>query len=305
MSDHPRTIDARRPLDHGHLLRLLAGIEAGLHEHGPGRRHLAIAVEGVDVDGIEVAVRELDSSDVVGALVGLVAPDDWSAFGLVCEGRARPAVEVDGRWLPTNQRSAEAVRVGVLIDRGGSAVSGRRGERDAGFGHIARDGEVIGRVPDACRRVLGLPTPPPEVDIDAVWSICWAERVLAGALLRPGGLSWSDVVDLHPGVSIASDRGSIRLGDASRVSADVRLEIGHRLGAEITWDQSRRLIAGAPTEAVGVRPEVAAWMDDGMFSREILGVLAPLGSILVELEPIVAADVRGAIERSIRRWATG
>ena len=300
MKTRSRTRGASHALDDGTRLDLLEGIEAGLHRFGVGQRHLAVAVEGIDADGVDVAVRELDAVDVVEALVGLHAPDNWLAFGVVCEGRARSAVEANGRWESVAGAAPYPVRVGVLIDRSGSGVAGLR-SGDAGFELLPSGDAFGGRVPDACRRVLGLATPPPDVALDGLWSIWWAERVLGEALRRPGELTWSDVVSLHPGVSVRFDDKSASHGQ----TADVRLEIGHRFAVELEWGHVRRHAAHQPLAGLAVRPEAAGWMDDGMFSREVLGGFAPLRSILAELEPVVAPDLRRSMERSIRGWATG
>jgi hypothetical protein len=284
MKTNPTVRRAERALDHTVLRSLLAGIESGLHEAGPGHPPLAVAVEGFDADGIEVAVRDLDHHDVVEALAGIEAPARWTAFGVICEGRARPTVGQNGRWLTDAGADARSVRFGVLVDRAGPMVAGLR-TPDTGFAALA-DETPLGRIPDACRRVLGLGTPPPEAAIDDFWTTWWVDRILTEGLARPGGLTWPDAQALHPGA--VADDGPV---DASR-----------RAAAAVTWDQFRRLFARQSEVILGIPPPVAAWMDDGMFSREVLSSLPPVGSLLAELEPVVSPEVLGELERTLAHW---
>ena len=298
MKTNPSTRRTTRAIDRTVLRSLLAAIEAGLHDDGPGHGPLAVAIEGYDADGIDVAVRPFECADIVEALAEIEAPAAWSAFGVICEGRSRGLIHG-----PTGPRADETseprpVRLGVLVDRSGPTVAGLR-QADGGFVPLPDD-TALGRVPDACRRVLGLGTPPPTVPIDEFWTIWWLERVLTAGLDRPGELSWAQVVTLHPGVTASL---SVPPPDPSPTpGSDARLDAGRAEAGEIGWERFRQLLAGQPDTALQVRPEIAAWMDDGMFSREVLGALPSLGRLLDELEPLVPAGVRHDIERTLRRW---
>ncbi len=53
----------------------------------------------------------------------------------------------------------------------------------------------------------------------------------------------------------------------------------------------------------GLTPELASWMDEGMFSRHVLGVFAPMSSLLVDLEPVARAELLDGVDEALAAWA--
>ncbi|MCX6505839.1 MAG: hypothetical protein NTU96_02015 [Actinobacteria bacterium] len=114
-----------------------------------------------------------------------------------------------------------------------------------------------GRVPDACRRILGLATAPPTHSMTDFVIAAWLEVISRVALQHPG-ITWSDIVALHPACN------SIDEAATPTAIAQATQALGHSLD----WERFRRVIT-----AVGGFPfgdsgkKTAAWMDTGMFSR--------------------------------------
>jgi len=291
----PSLSDDRSLVDGSLLHDVLAAVEQGLHDSDADHGPLAMALEAVDGHGVEVATRTYETDDVVAALADLDASASWLAFGVVCEGRAHPT---DARCRPLHPPppgSPERVRFGVLVDRNGTAVTGLR--RATGHFDPLPDGPALGRVPDACRRVLGLPTAAPVTPIDQLFTMWWLDRLLEASLRSPGSLSWSEAAALHPGNAPASHLG--RRG----TTVDEALDASRAAAADVTWDRLRQLVAGEPASGRLVSPDLAAWMDTGMFSRELLSNLPDRATLLVDLEPTVAPAVAEGLRRTLDRWS--
>lgn len=110
--------------------------------------------EDEDDRGVTLGIKELEPGQhPLDALLGFVAPDAWSALGTVCHGWA-------SRNLDTRpSRASDRVRVRSLhmVARDGLEIGGLRLEG----GGLSLQELVVGTVPDALRRCLGLATPPP------------------------------------------------------------------------------------------------------------------------------------------------
>ena len=102
-----------------------------------------------------------------------------------------------------------------------------------------------GRVPDACRRILGLATAPPTDSMTDFVIAAWLEVISRVALQHPG-ITWSDIVALHPACN------SIDEAATPTAIAQATQALGHSL-------------EGCPFGDSGKK--TAAWMDSGMFSR--------------------------------------
>jgi hypothetical protein len=290
MRSCPTARAAARAHDLQQLEQALVHLEQVLHETDPGHAALGFGLLATDDDGFTIASRVLDVADVADALVGFVAPPEWQAFGLVTRGRTRPLDDTGP--LPRAVEGAEPtpVHVAIVVSRSGAVVSGLRTE-DGPFEVVERSDRVGGRIPDACRRVLGLATPPPEVAIGPVIALCWVEDVVAASVEDPGGLTWADAVDLHPGAVLAREL-AVEHGLADELTCDQLLTAGQLILAErSTWGQLRHDTAVRPPGDGGVDPQAAAWMDDGMFSREVLAGLLPADALLDLLEPVARPEV--------------
>lgn len=139
-----------------------------------------------------------------------------------------------------------------------------------------------GRVPDACRRLLDLATPPPQVTMTAFVFSSWL-AVIHGRL--DDVFDWRTIVRLHPAAAALGD-----LPSAAGVAAATR-----ELGESMDWERFRRVIAAVGGFPFGTDARtIAAWADAGMFSRWAMDELPPLPDALGRLVDEVSPD---AIDR--------
>jgi len=207
---------------------------------------LALAIVEVEPDEhVDIAINPLPSHDPVASLYGFVAPPQWLAFGIA----ASAATLGDGG-------ASDRIRIVFLVDRGGRAVHAARG-----IVLTANADRATGRVPDICRRVLGLPTAPPSSDPRVLWDVDWLDRILAQRLAADLGSpppSWQDVYALRR----------------------------HRRSDGAPWAILRREVAAGLLD-VGLPADLAAWMDDGMFERELLARYPDRSYILADLAELL------------------
>jgi hypothetical protein len=207
---------------------------------------VAFALRDLDDPECILAMHPLPGDDPVVALVGLRTPPDWDGFGVLATGRAR--------HLETDD-PPEPVTVAVVAERGGATVDALRTAE--GVSTSANHGE--GRVPDAVRRVLGLPTAPPAHTPAALLLLDWVDRVLAAVLDADLGdpPAWAQLAALY--------RGDPHIG----------------------WSELRARCAAGSFAVPGLSADAAAWMDDGMFSREATVAYPPLSSSLRDLAELL------------------
>ena len=79
--------------------------------------------------------------------------------------------------------------------------------------------------------------------------------------------------------------------------------VGHTLtGEQTSWRFVREQAARLAERNELFDPEAAAWMDDGMFSREMLGGFPPTGLMLEALGQVAPPEVLTAVERTLAGW---
>jgi hypothetical protein len=221
---------------------------------------LAVALAGYTDDGvIDLSVHPLPSIDPIGALYGFRAPAEWLAFGVVTSGTAR---HLDDRDV-----SPIDVRVAHFLDRRGFEVSlAKTGDGAAPvLVDLCGPPTVSGRVPDACRRVLGLPTAPPQHDPQLLWALDWLDRILAEVLgrdLDSPPLAWPAIEQLHRG----------RPSDSAPWSILRRECMAGQLGLDMLY------------------PSDAEWMDDGMFSRQAIAAYCDLREVVADLAELLPGE---------------
>lgn len=146
------------------------------------------------LDDGEVGSRELDpEAHPFEQLLGFCAPDEWAILGIVAYGWG--GIGTNGAPRRSDDEMRSRIRVIHLLDRHGAEAHFVR----FGVECLEPEARPEGRVPDALRRALGLPTeppPPPELgDPDVDWDeLRWA--VIQGRIEHPcidGALAaWMD-----------------------------------------------------------------------------------------------------------------
>ena len=251
-----------RPADTAALLRFLITklddeLEAGRARVTPP---VLLRLDGVEVacavGGVDLKVKPLDGHPAQ-VLRCFTAPPEWFAVGVLTGGRAHaPGVE------PVR------VRVTSLVCRDGTELSAVRKGDELEF----MEERGFGNVPDTLRRVLGLPTDPPDVTIVEWMAKCWLMVIAKHAKRgkRAPKLSWPDAAALHPSL------------DADEM-------------ATMSWERLRQLYAERGSEE-------AAWMDAGMFARWQVHGHPPVADLLKRAARRLAPDALAAVEQRLAGW---
>lgn len=115
-------------------------VEEGCADH---EGHTLVRIIAAEHD-LELGLLPIDGHPC-DELAGFVAPSEWWAIGLIAHDRAR--------FLDRPDEPAEPIVSSYFVERGGAAVSLlRRGDVVTEV-----DEPMVGRIPDLCRGLLGLP----------------------------------------------------------------------------------------------------------------------------------------------------
>ncbi len=261
-------------------------------ETGPGGSPLLI---GLTADGPS-GVADLDRpawrtgapDDLVAALVGFDAPDDWEALAVVVDGRS---------WdLDRPARDPRPVRLVLAVDRYGRSASviRRAGEEPLETGP---DGE--GRLVDTCRRALGLATAPPPATSTALWALLWLDDLLARLARGEEIGDRAAAAASHPAVQLVAERAPELLDE----TVAELVEVGEIQGRARPWPVLRAATAAGEWHVDDLAPEAAAWMDDGMFARWVTAGFPAVDDYLTELGELLPAPVLDEVTATLRAWS--
>jgi hypothetical protein len=234
-------------------------------------------------------------------LAGFHAPDDWIAIGLLATGRAT-------RTDRPGPRGAFPVATAHLVARRGAWASAwrpfRPGDGSAGSSAGGGDSDTsmpTGRLDDALRLALDLPTPPPPGTTHELWAAEWLDAVLvrAGATRgRRAPLDRCSVLRLHPAVA-ALDL------DGSAITVAELIAEADRLAAWRDWTQLRRACAEGRWSHPLVDPALAEWLDDGAFARLVLSTWPDLVDLHDAVLAVLPADAGTAVDVALDTWGVG
>jgi len=240
----------------------------------------------------------LDGAHPLEVLMGFRAPPHWQALGVSCAGRAH-RLDDDGRRR-SGDATGDEVTVTVLVDRAGAAA-----------GVMRRGGEVTplpgrpeGTVADACRRALALPTAPPPPSTLGLWTASWLDRLVelasgvdAARLLS----SWPAVARLHAAAGLAP--GTAAVGGPAATGDPGALAAAAQAFAE-TWPWARLRDDPAVLDVPGPPPppELAAWMDDGMWARWLLSHLPAADDLMAAVHALLPPRLADGVDRVVASW---
>jgi hypothetical protein len=221
------------------------------------------------VDDVRLALLPVpDDLDPLDLLLCSQTPQEWEALGLVFSGRLVDLPDAPGG--AARRRPGRTVGA-VLVLRDGRSVSVLDDGSDVRRIGATGDGSPVeGRFADALRRSLGLATAPPSFGVGAVVARVWLHRVHAVA------------VDGRP---VDGDVVAALRPPMPRSWSDLRLQCADGAWSELWCD-----------------PDVAEWMDDGMFSRWCLGAFPDPVEVLVDLAELVAPSAAEPLAEAFATW---
>lgn len=258
-----------------------------IHQASAGRSPASIVLVGRHRPSPAVEWWELPATAAhpYEVLVGWRAGPGHDVVGLVTRGTSRP-VPAPGATSPD---VPHPVRVTHLMDRDGATATVLDGLGRSTLIETPPEGLVA----DALARVLGRPTPPPELTVGTLVETGWLDAVAQVAFHGPEQLrSWSQVAQLHP---LA---GCGPTPSADHLAGDVR-----ELEATSSWSRLRRLsrihllTSSRPPGGGEVSP--ADWFDDGSFARWSTRNMPDAGEVLASLIEVLPLGVTAQLCRAL------
>lgn len=240
-------------------------------------------------------------------LIGYVAPVPCIAVGIVGVGRAhhlepgqgdaanRQARRASKRserhapnpmHVPPGGMSARSV---CLMDRSGR-MAGRTWLED---GTLIPSPPETGRLVDALRRTFGLPTAAPEFPASELLARLWLANVLAAGEESTTRLGWKQVRELHPSAEALRAVGVPLTGSTLDRAREVA-------ASAWTWSRLRLQAMGGEWLPALIPPELATWMDEGMFSRWVLEGTRSTAELLELVTPWVTPSVLMKLAQAVR-----
>lgn len=220
----------------------------------------------------EADVLRLGHAHPADWLIATRAPIDCLGLIVIASGVVRSLDHFD-----TSGVSATSSLGSTAVGRNVVAVQEVGIDGSARFWIGSRHGQTLlareggwGLVPDAMRRALQLPTEPPEDAAGWYWAAVWMRDVLS---LDPG-TGAREVARWHPAVD---PREVEDLADSELTEFVVRRHLDHAL--MVGWPSIRTSAIDGWLDLGLCAPEVAAWHDDGSFSRALTDQLPSLGEL--------------------------
>lgn len=231
-----------------------------------------------------LTLTRLDGPDPVAKLLGLRAPDEFWALGVASTSTARSLDSGSDRWPVTFVH---------LVARDGTSID----VLDDGKGHRHLEGPDeelrTGRVPDLCRRALGLPTAPPPCGPGPHLVDLWLERLVRADhdLLS---LDWADAAALHP-AGHATGRRAVTPSPAELVRATAELDEPHHWQTYLSVCLRHGTTPGGDLDRASLR-----WLDAGSFARWVLGQAPPQELLLEHLDAVLPRATADKVFATVR-----
>ncbi len=235
-----------------HLVDLVEVLDAAFSSHDDG---VIVKVRGLGDTGCDIDAILLPSHEVYDELLGAEFPPYCDAAAVVVRGRARSM----GDDIHEVGDILGPVGVVYAVSRDGASASSLRIDDDDPMIVTGGGDECVGRLADAVRRGFGLPTASPEHDVAALGWHVWLHRIHVKAV--EGETITTGVID------------------------DLRPQVAS------SWSELRRQCVQGGLPEVNIHPELAEWMDDGIFSRACLEAFPEVLDVMIELAELIDRDV--------------
>ena len=208
-------------------------------------------------------------------LLGRVVPSRWTGVAVVATGRFRLLDEAHEPPAAMIPGFAGGLALACVLSR--RSVIGWRMRLPDGSFHdpVPEEGFMM----DVLRRSLALDTPPPPESTVGLQLTAWLCAISGVAAEESRRLGWDEALWLHPALA---DEPPV-----DRMEAETLLNTGAR---QADWDIMRRLAAAGLEAEIMPPPDLAAWMDSGMFARWVLGRLPTVDSLLPTLRESLETD---------------
>ena len=199
-----------------------------------------------------------------------MAPDEWTALGVVSGGWARPLDVEEGRAVAGDGSRTRAAVV-TIVHRSGQVVGRARvGPK------VVTEPPAYGLTVDALQRALGLPAAPPLQTTGVLFASNWLENIVIAAADGGRRLTWAEARAQHPAFQVLAG-AEPPIVDVDLVTAARALERAWDWEA-LRWQVVEGLLEGMTT------PTEAAWFDAGSFSRWVMRGRAGLDDLLAEVK---------------------
>lgn len=228
-----------------------------------------------------------DGASAVEYLRGFSAPRHWHTLGVISEGSASHLNEEGTRVTG----AAGRVRVVHLVHRSGASTSVLRQPQlePLVFSHPPG-----GRIDDYCRRALGIGCAPPRCSTLELWSTIWLDELISQV-----PRTWPHAAELHPAVRVLRS-GPGACSDLS--PADELIAFGRALAKVAPWEKLRTESASGRSMFRGFSPELARWLDEGSFSREVLGGWPPWEDLADAASDLLPLPVGDRVADALSQW---
>ena len=258
------------PITTEQLDALAIAIDAAAEERGWTKRHLLVRVEaGPTADEGQLGFKEIDGHPL-DTLLGFTAPAEWLALGVSAEGWA---ASMDSGRRPSQSKGRMRMRNTALVSREGLLASGYR---MAGSDEFELVPGGVGMIPDALKRALGVRTDPPEIPF-----VGWVARMLLLLIIGDGPRG-------HRRVPWCQLRPSLERHGA--------------LADDGSWETFRAVAAKRQGLIDDLTPDMAAWMDEGMFARWVIGGLPSYDHLLEEARKASTPEAFTQVRRQLKAW---
>lgn len=232
----------------------------------------------VEPEGLLTACRPLPGHPA-DSLIGFVAPDEWDVLGTMGYGWAGQLSDT----RPSQQLGRRRVRMITLVHRDGTVAARVRDET----GLLATEPPSEGLLLDSLQRALGLPTSPPPASTASLFAGVWLAEIVRHES-STATLAWPVVCALHPAVALLTD-------EPANLDPDQVARLAGQLTESISWSEARWMCISTGWLSTAVPPHLAAWMDDGMFARQVLAHWEPdlwVGEAIARLDQDAVTKIR-------------